>query len=272
MSNEQRRLLTEASNQRFAGTEKKGVGNMKEQLNEKLTDSENKILDELFIAIYFNNLEKVIEIKRKYPEIYSKKENFKIDDEKSFDLMNLTFFNQSIWEKDDWRDGIMPFVKRNRVKTEKMLEFWRNETGNKNIQRVIEYNQYFEYFYCGDPEDSETVFVYTMTYYLEKGFREIDLKLSNRVVCFDFAETKILLENGAKLDIKFDEDDFYSDTISHISDECSCLASCDIVPSFEMYEKNGKWNDKNITELFRDLIGLAAFEDMNYFLEKYIEK
>jgi len=245
---------------------------MVEQMNGKLTDLENKILNELFIAIYFNNLEKVIEIKRKYPEIYSKKKNFRIDDEKTFDLMNLTFFNQSIWEKDDWRDDIMTFVKWNRVKTEKMLEFWRTETGNKNIQRVIEYNQYFEYFCCGDPEENETVFVYTMTYYLEKGFREIDLKLYNRVACFDFAETKILLENGAKLDVKFDEDDFYSDTISLISDECYCLASCDVIPSFEMYEKNGKCNDKNIIELFRDLIGLAAYEDMYYLLEKYIEK
>jgi hypothetical protein len=38
-----------------------------------------------------------------------------------------------------------------------------------------------------------------------------------------------------------------------------------------MYIKNGKWNDKNITKLFRDLIGLAAFEDMYYLIEKYIE-
>ena len=241
-------------------------------MNEKLTDLENKILDELFIAIYFNNLEKVIEIKEKHPEIYSKKEKFIIDGEKTFDLKNLTFFNQSIWKNDDWRDDIIPFVKRNRVKTEKMMEFWRTETGNKNIQREIEYNQYFEYFCCADPEDNKRVFVYTKTYYLEKGFREIDLNLENRVSCLDFAETKKLLENGAKIDIKFDEDDFYSDVISFVSDECSCLASTEVVPSFELYEKNGKWINKNITELFRNLIGLAAYEDMYYLIEKYIEK
>ena len=87
-------------------------------MNEKLTDLENKILDELFIAIYFNNLEKVIEIKRKYPEIYSKKENYKINKDnyiiagkKIFDLKNLTFFNQIIWN-DRWRDEIMPYVKK----------------------------------------------------------------------------------------------------------------------------------------------------------------
>lgn len=248
---------------------------MKEQMNDKLTDLENKILDELFIAIYFNNLEKVIEIKKKYPEIYSKKEDFKIDGEKTFDLKNLTFFNKSIWEKDDWRDEIIPFVKRHREKTEKMLEFWKTETGNKNIKMEMEYNQYCEYFYCydpNDPEQNETVILDKITYFLEKGYREIDLRLYNRVACFDFARAKILLENGAKMDINFYEEDIYSDTISHVSDECSYLATCEVVPSFEMYEKKGELNNKNITELFRDLIGLAAFEDMYFFLKIYIER
>jgi hypothetical protein len=247
---------------------------MKEQLNGKLTDSENEILDELFIAIYFNNLEKVIEIKRKYPEIYSKKEKYKIDGEKKFDLKNLTFFNQIIWKEDDWIDEIKPFVKKNRENTEKMLEYWKTETGNKNIQREIEYNQYCDYFYCtdpNDPKDNEEVILDTITYFLEKGFREIDLRLYNRIACFDFAGTKTLLENGAKLDIKFYEDELDSDAISHIRGECSVLASCQVVPSFEMYEKKGEWNN-NITELFSDLIGLAAFEEMWYLLEKYIEK
>jgi hypothetical protein len=106
-------------------------------MDEILIDLENEILDELFIAIYFNNLEKVIEIKSKYPEIYSKKENYKIDGKKSFDLKNLTFFNQTIWKEDGWRDEIKPFVKKNMKKTEKMLEYWKTETGNKNIQREI---------------------------------------------------------------------------------------------------------------------------------------
>ena len=248
---------------------------MAEQMNGKLTDLENKILNELFIAIYFNNLEKVIEIKRKYPEIYSKKENYKIDGEKIFDLKNLTFFNQIIWREDDWRDEIKPFVKKNRENTEKMLEYWKTETGNRNIQREMEYNQYYEFFYCSDPNDpkeNEEVIMDTITYFLKKGFREIDLRLYNRIACFDFAGTKLLLENGAKPDINFYEDDLYSDAISHINDECVVLA-CQVVPSFEMYKKNGEWNTNyNITELFSDLIGLAAFEDMYYLLEKYMEK
>jgi len=81
-----------------------------------------------------------------------------------------------------------------------------------------------------------------------------------------------LLENGAKLDVNLYEDESDSDVMSFVSDECSCLASTEVVPSFKMYEKNGKWNDKNITKLFGDLIGLAAYGDMWYLLEKYVEK
>ena len=251
---------------------------MEGKIEKECLESENRIFDELFIAIYFNNLEKVIEIKEKYPEIYYKKENYKIEGKKIFDLKNLTFFNQSIWKGDDWKDEIIPFIKKNREKTEKMLEFWKTETGNENIKREMEYNQYCEYFYChdpNDPEENEKVIIDTISYFMEKGFREIDLKLYNRVACFDFTETKILLEKGAKLNVKFYPDECDSDTMSHIGDECSYLATCKVIPSFQLYEKNERcdyYNMGNLTELFMDLIGLAAFEDMYYLLEKYIKE
>jgi hypothetical protein len=250
---------------------------MEEQLNEKFTDAENRIFDELFIAIYFNDLEKVIEIKEKHPEIYSKKENYKIEGKKSFDLKNLTFFNQSIWKEDDWKDEIIPFIKRNRENTEKMLKFWQAETGNENIKREIEYNQYCDYYYCVDPNDPEKndkVILDTIPYFLEKGFREIDLMLYNRIACFDFEETIKLLEKGANPNVNFYENESDSNAIDFIGTECSYLASCQVVHSFQLYEKNGMWNYYNInnlTELFMDLIGLAAFEDMYYLLEKYIK-
>jgi hypothetical protein len=247
---------------------------MAEQMNVELKETGNRIFDELFIAIYFNDLKKVIEIKEKYPEIYSKKENYKIEDKKSFDLKNLTFFNQSIWKEDDWVDEIIPFVKRNRENTEKMLEFWKAETRNENFQREIEYNHYHEYFYCSDPnepEENETVILDKITFFLEKGFREIDLRLYNRVACFDFKETIKLLEKGAKPDIKFYENEWDSDTISLIGCECSYLATCQIIPEFKSYEKQGFIQFYCITERFGDLIGLAAFEDMYCLLEKYIK-
>lgn len=64
---------------------------------------ENKKLKELFLAVYFNDLEKVIDIKNHYPKIYNKKNNFPIDNWRTIDLRNLTHFNQTIWLDKDSR-------------------------------------------------------------------------------------------------------------------------------------------------------------------------
>jgi len=234
-------------------------------MHEELIESNENKLNDLFIAIYFNDLEKVIEIKSKFPEIYSKKECFLIEGKMLFDLKNLTFFNQTIWNVDNWKDEIMPLILNNRQNTEKMLNFWRAELGKNNIQREIEYNHYCDYFYCvdpNDPDEDEKVILDTIPYFLEKGFREIDLRLYNRIACFDFTETKKLLENGAKLDINFYEDGA-SSALSFIGDECSYLASCEVIPEFKLYKTKGFVKDYCIIERFGDLLGLAAFEDMN---------
>jgi hypothetical protein len=168
----------------------------------------------------------------------------------------------------------MPLVRKNRQRTEKMLDFWSAESGCKNMKREIEYNQYCEYFYCADPNDpeaNEEVILDPISDFLKKGFREIDLRLYNRISCFEFVETKRLLEQGAKLDVHFYEDDC-SSALSLVGDECSYLASCEVIPSFKRFEVKGYNQCFSITQMFRDLIGLAAFEDMYDLLEKYIEK
>ena len=48
---------------------------MKSQFNDMPIDIENKELEELFLAVYFNDLEKVIELKNQFPELFSKKDN-----------------------------------------------------------------------------------------------------------------------------------------------------------------------------------------------------
>ena len=123
-----------------------------------------------------------------------------------------------------------------------------------------------------DPEANEEVILDPISDYLKKGFREIDLRLYNRISCFDFAETKRLLEQGAKLDVNFDEDDEHSNALSLVGDECSYLTSCEVIPAFKRFEEKGYNQCFSITRMFRDLIGLAAFEDMYDLLEKYIEK
>lgn len=46
---------------------------MTNQVNDISTETENKKLGELFLAIYFNDLEKVIEFKNQFPELYEKR-------------------------------------------------------------------------------------------------------------------------------------------------------------------------------------------------------
>lgn len=202
---------------------------------------ENKELDKLFLAVYFNDINKVAEFKNQKPEIYAKKNKYLIEGNIAFDLINLTLLNYKIWFDNDWRDEIMPFIKENRQKTTQMLDFWRVEGEKAILDRKIEYNQYFEYFYCDDPNDPESneeVILDHISYFLEKGFREIDLRLYNRVECFDFIESKNLLEKGAKSNIHFYEDGD-SDAFSRISGECSFLATCQVIPEFQIFKEKG---------------------------------
>lgn len=249
---------------------------MNNQLNNIPTEAENKELKKLFLAIYFNDLEKVIEFKNKFPEIYAKRDKFLIEIDETFevfDLINLTFFNQVIWFEADWIDEIKPLVEKHRQRTNQMLDFWRAELGQQEIHRKIEYNQYYCFFACGDPNDFEEIILDTKSTYLKKGFREIDLNLYNRADCFDFVEVKKLLEQGAKCDVNFEEeDDDGCCTIGRISDECCYLSTCEVIPEFEEFEINGYNKDFNTTKMFRHLLGLAAHEEMYNLLDKYYEE
>ena len=51
---------------------------MDKQLDEDLTELENRIFDELFIAIYFNDIEKVIEIKENIQKFILKRKIIKL--------------------------------------------------------------------------------------------------------------------------------------------------------------------------------------------------
>jgi len=239
-------------------------------MNDLPTEIENEIMKKLFLAIFFNDIEKVIEFKNQYPEIYAKKVSFLIDGYVEFDLTNLTFFNQTVWNDNGWNEELMSFIKEHRQRTKQMLDFWRVELGIKNMQQVFKYNQYWNWFYCEDPDDLDIVIDKPISYFLEKGFREIDLRLCNRVECFDFTETKLLLEQGAKSDI-----DFYKEEDCNAQDrivtELCYLASCHIVPEFKTFLKKGYNQDFDIEDMFGRLLGLAAYQEMDNLLEMYIE-
>jgi len=239
-------------------------------LNGLPTENENKRLEKLFLAVYFNDLEKVIEFKDEFPELYTKKGSFLIDGHKTFNLTHLTFFNQTIWFDISWREEIMPLVEKHRQRTKYMLDFWRREFELQEIRSQIEYNQYYDYFYCDDPNDFDEIIMAPITTYLKKGFREIDLRLYNRAQCFDFVEVKKLLEQGAKSDIHF-ENDGDSSAFLRISDECSYLATCHVIPEFKVFETKGYNQSFDTTRMFGDILGLAAHAEMQNLLNEYDE-
>ena len=241
---------------------------MTSKFNDIPTKTENKKLEELLLAIYFNDLEKVIEFKNQFPELFSKKDKFLIDINTTFNLINLTFFNQVIWFDSDWIEEMKPLVEKQKKQTEKMLDFWRAELGKQEIYREIEYNHYHEKFYCNNPIEFEEIMLDPISTYLEKGFREIDLRLYNRVQCLDFAEAKKLLQQGAKSDVHF-ENDGCSSAYSRISDEVSFLASCEVIHEFEVFETKIYNQSFDTTRMFSDLLGLAAHIEMRNLLDEY---
>jgi len=229
-------------------------------------------LQELFLAVYFNDVQKVISFRDNYPEIYAKRRNFQANsgfsNQYSFDLMILTLFNQTIWNTTGWSDEIIEFIGNNRYKTKQMLDYWREERGSHGIQQIFEYNHYWEFFYCEDPADTDIVSTEPIAYYLKKGFREIDLRLYNRAECFDFFETRKLLELGANPDIHIEKDE-NSSILSRIGTECSFLKTCQIIPEFKVFEETGYHQNFDVECMFGDLLGLAAHEEMYDLLDSY---
>jgi hypothetical protein len=235
------------------------------------THIENQELNKLFLYIYFNDRDKVAEFKNQKPEIYAKKHKYLIDRFKTFDLTNLTLLNHRLWFNNIWDKEIQPLINENQQRTNQMLEFWETNGEKSIVERKIEYNQYCDYFYCDDPNDPESneeIMLEQISYFLKKGFREIDLKLYNRIECFDFIEAKNLLEKGARTDIHFCEDND-SDANSRIYSEVSFLASCHVIPEFESFKEKGYRQNYEIISMFGELLGLIAHLEMAKLISKY---
>lgn len=236
-------------------------------MNNAIYEKNDPKLIELFIFIYFCDLNMVLEIKNKHPAIYAKKDTFFIDEKDTFALPNLTLFNKIIWEADDWAKSNQKLVKKFRNRSNQMIEHWCNEYGASFLEKKFPYNQYWEHFFCEDPEYFETIFWDPISDYLEKGFRELDLRLYNRAECFDFQAVEELLKLGADSNIHFDGDGD-SSTISRIDSEYIYLTS-EVLPEFRLFEQNGYDQHFGINRMFRDLLGLAAHQEMHELLEKY---
>ncbi|MCT4614699.1 MAG: hypothetical protein N4A49_07485 [Marinifilaceae bacterium] len=229
-------------------------------------------LDSLFIAIFFNDIDSVIEFKNKYPKKYALKNEYSFEDNIKFKLTDLTVLNYNIWCKYNniYENDIIAI--ENKINSLKMLDFWKNNNEEINLDKKIQYNDYFEYFLCDDPNDKESneeVAFEKISTLIEDGYREIDLRLYNRIECFDFDGVKKLLSKGAKPNINLygvEGDNAYSCLLY----EYSYLMTCKIIPTFVNFKNHKYCQEFNIPRLFGNLLGLSAHSEMNCLLEKYI--
>ncbi|MBS1681042.1 MAG: hypothetical protein JST48_04965 [Bacteroidetes bacterium] len=136
----------------------------------------------------------------------------------------------------------------------------------------MEYNQYYEYFHCDDPKIYDEVSWESMSNFLNKGFWEIDLRLHNRAECFDFMETKKLLEQGANMNVFIYENEQDSSILMRIEGEASYLNTCHVVPEFEVFQNKGYDQEFDLKYMFGNLLGLAAHEDMSHLFSLYNHK
>ena len=228
---------------------------------------ESEKLEQLFLAIYFNDVDKVIEFKNDNLDLYNKKSSFFIDDQLYLDLVHLTYFNYIIWFDKNWSSETMPMVQRIRERINDMIEFWKSEGVIQDIKTKISFNKYIEYFNLYYSNSEAEVLLSTISYYIQKGFKEIDLKLYNRVECFDFEEVKRLIEQGANPNIHFENDE-ESSAKSLVSNRCSFFTSYQLIPEFELFEEKGFNQNFDILNLFREMIQLSANQDILNLLNK----
>lgn len=196
----------------------------------------------------------------------TQKKKFLIDNNTTFDLVNLTFFNQTIWEDDTWTEAIMPLVKKYRLRTKNMLDFWCSEFKLNDLKREIEYNQYCEFFFCNYYSDSFEEWKQDELDDIKIEFREIDLMLRYQVERFNFPWVKKLLKQGAKPDVEFYDGDFSAK--DRISTESAYLSTF-VIPEFKTFDKKGYKQDFNVSDMFRNLLGFAAHEEMYHLLVNY---
>ncbi len=237
-----------------------------------LSEYEKEKLDELFLAIYFNDLERVVSFKEQYPEIFELRHRFLTIEWRQFDLTDLTILNQTVWFSDEWEkwyeEDDMPFVMRQREGTKRMLDFWRYELEQDKLVRQFVYNDYYMSFRCSDPDDYDEIITDPISLYLEKGFREIDLRLYNRVQAFDFAAVRSLLEQGANPDVILDEENPESSSYLSIPYPYWWLMRY-VKAIFDKFESKAYDQEFIIWRTFGDLLGLAAHVEMHRLLGSY---
>ncbi len=230
------------------------------------------IKNQLFKAVYFNDLTTLLKVRHEYPEVYRYCLDFKLTTDENYldikiELALLTHLNYRVWNKHDWVNKVMHKVESRQKNTQNMLEFWNAEGIFIDGASLPAYSQYCELFFCLCKDEMDRLD--DPAYDFNGEFREIDRQLFISAESFNFQETKTLLLQGANPHFCFDEKDKSHNIFDRISGEASFLA-IEVFEKFKHYENKGinKINCEQLT-IFSHLIGLAAHEDMWSLINKY---
>ena len=163
---------------------------------------------------------------------------------------------------EEWKEEYKEFVRKRKVENDKFIAFFRRLGLDMT---KIPFPNYWEEFYCYDPEDTiEDCLDMTEDELKKKGFRDIDIELACCVNKFQFEKVEHLLELGADpLKNWAEDDDEHNTCVTRIYSEIQ------LIYSYFVGKILGK---EELDDFERDLYGLfnlAAHEKMNHLLDKY---
>lgn len=161
---------------------------------------------------------------------------------------------------EETREELADFIERNK----QIQEIFRTQF---NVEFTpINYQDYWQDFYCEDPSSSEEDCLdYESPEVLAKlGTTQLDIDLYCAVVKFDFPQVIDLLKKGANPGAPTSDDKYDGGAFERIGTECSYLCTCQLSYAWKKdYEHN------SVEDEVGDLVGWAAHEAMDRVLNEY---
>ncbi len=163
---------------------------------------------------------------------------------------------------EEWKEKYKPTLKKRKEENDKFKTFFETEGGLDMSN--IPFSDYWDCFYCSDPdEDVEGCLGYTMEELHKVGFSDCDIELSMQVYKFHFDEAEKLLKQGADPLKNMTDEEEYVDCVNRIYREVQFMYSEITDKVLGQRMMLGEEND------FDDLMNLAAHEKMDHLLDEY---
>ena len=163
---------------------------------------------------------------------------------------------------EEWKEEYKDIVRKRKAENEKFKSFF---FGLGFDMSVIPFSDYWEWFYCEDPEATiQDCLDMTEDQLKRKGFRGIDIELACCVNKFQFEKVELLLEQGADpLKDWAEDDDEHKTCVTRIYSEIQ------FIYSYFVGKILGKEELDDFERELYGLFNLAAHEKMNHLLDKY---